>query len=89
MNHQWWDYKSTVQHALEEMELAFNRTFTSAQINKLMIKHSATTWYEYLLYLMVVANATRAPLAQVPEHLVFHANEDMASNSQTRCARIV
>ncbi|OWY94007.1 Mitochondrial Carrier (MC) protein, partial [Phytophthora megakarya] len=85
MKDQWWECKPAVQYALEEMELAFNRKFTSAQINKLMMKPKATTttWYDRLLYLMAVANATHAPLSHVPEHLVFHADEDMARTLST------
>ncbi|POM80525.1 Mitochondrial Carrier (MC) Family [Phytophthora palmivora] len=85
MKNQWWECKPTVQYALEEMEQAFNRTFTSAQIHKLMMKPKApsTTWYEHLLYLMAVANATHAPLSHVPEHLVFHADKEMAKTLST------
>ncbi|KAK1940938.1 hypothetical protein P3T76_007644 [Phytophthora citrophthora] len=85
MKDQWWDYKPAVQHALDEMELAFNRTITTTQINKLMVrpKSSTSTWHEHLLYLMAVTNATHAPVAQVPEHLVFHADEEMARTLST------
>ena len=69
----------TIFYAMEEMESAFSRSFTSAQVSEFFNrrKSSSDTWHAHYLYLMAVRNATGASASLIPESLVMHASPEL------------
>uniref|UniRef100_M4BAA4 Retrotransposon gag domain-containing protein n=1 Tax=Hyaloperonospora arabidopsidis (strain Emoy2) TaxID=559515 RepID=M4BAA4_HYAAE len=76
---EWWEIEPTLSYALEQMESAFSRSFTSAQVSDFFRKKrsSEETWHSHYLYLMAVRNATGASSSLIPESLVLHTSPEL------------
>uniref|UniRef100_A0AAV1U9E0 Transposase n=1 Tax=Peronospora matthiolae TaxID=2874970 RepID=A0AAV1U9E0_9STRA len=66
--YKWWSTEKTLAYAMEDMESAFSRTFTSAQVDEFFGRRKPATesWHSQYLYLMAVRNATGASASPVP-----------------------
>ena len=60
---EWWEIEPTFEYVMEEMESAFSRTFSSAQVSEFFWGKKGTnvTWHAHYLYLMAVKNARVSP----------------------------
>uniref|UniRef100_A0AAV1UIL7 Retrovirus-related Pol polyprotein from transposon TNT 1-94-like beta-barrel domain-containing protein n=1 Tax=Peronospora matthiolae TaxID=2874970 RepID=A0AAV1UIL7_9STRA len=64
---------------MEEMESAFSRSLTRAQVSEFCNRRKSIsdTWPAHYLYLMAVRNATGVSASLVPESLVMHASPEL------------